>query len=119
MGVLLVQEAEPFLEAALVGGARCVRFAEAPFADETRLVTGGLEELADRRFIGGEGHQSVAADADMPGVAAGHEHGTARSADGTARVALGEAHPFGGQAVEVRSLDALLPVATQFPVTEI
>ena len=119
MRVMLIEEAEPFVEATLIGRARCVRFAEAPFADEASLVTGGLEEFGHGGFIGGQGHQRIAANADVSRVAAGHERGSARGAHGAARVTLGESRPFGGEAVQVRGLDALLAVAAEFPATEI
>jgi hypothetical protein len=52
-------------------------------------------------------------------VQAGHEHAARRRAHGAARVELREAHALGGELVEVRRLNQLLPVAAEFPIAEI
>jgi hypothetical protein len=50
---------------------------------------------------------------------AGHQGATGGSADGAARVAIGEADALGSETVEVRRLDDFLAIATEVAVTEI
>ena len=66
-----------------------------------------------------QGHGGVPPDAPLAGVESGHQGGAGRGAERTACVALGEAHSFGGQPIDVRRWDFLLPVAAEVAITEI
>ncbi|MDX2151639.1 MAG: hypothetical protein SFV54_12955 [Bryobacteraceae bacterium] len=61
----------------------------------------------------------IASDAGVACVEAGHQAAAGRRADGAAGVGLGEAHAFGGHAVEVRGLNVSLAVAADVSPGEV
>ena len=129
--------AEPAVKALLQLRPAGGRAAEAPFAEAARRITGGLEDFSqcDRR-VGNrilplvlrlaESRQPlrivclpVVADEGVAGVLAGHQHAARRGADRISAVVLGELHALRSQAVHIRRLDDLLPVAAEIPRTEV
>ena len=61
----------------------------------------------------------VGPDMGVAGVLACHEGGARRGRHGAAGIRLGEAHPFGGKAVDVGRGDKLLAVASQVAITHV
>ncbi len=55
----------------------------------------------------------------MTGVQARHEHAPGGGADGASGVVVGEAHAFGGHAVQVGRLDEALAVGAEVAVAQI
>ena len=122
----------------MLGSPDGAEVAQAPFADGGRGVALLLEHLGDGHFrvgdrlLAGElqavsllylGRQivgaAVVADVGVPGMLARHQHTSRRCTDGIATVVLREPHPFGGQSVDMRRLDLLLPVAAQFGIAQV
>jgi len=117
--MVLVQVAEEEVEPLLVVVSGVPGLAEAPLAAQPGRVPGGLQDLGHRAVARFERHLGVPADATMAGVQPGHQDAPARGADRASGVALGEPQPVGGQAVDPRGLDDLLPVAADVAVPEV
>lgn len=101
--------------------------AEMPLADAAGGVAPGLEGLGRGDFTRGQmAHGPIAQHAELvvahPAanrVAPGEQRGSAGRADFGGGVKLGEAHPLGSHAVEVRRADVRVAVATEVPVAEV
>ena len=127
VGVVLAEVAEEVIEAMVAGQAAFgfADVAEAPFADERGGVAGLLEDAGHGEILGAQGlgerisRAGVAAHAGVAVVLAGHEDAPRRGADRGAGVELGEPQAFARHAIEVRRLDDVLTVATEFAVAEI
>ncbi len=61
----------------------------------------------------------VVADRGMAGMEAGEEGTTGGLADWTPRVGLRETHSLRRRSIQVRGMDLVLPIASQFAVSEI
>ena len=98
----LAREDLPIIEAA--GGVD-----EVPFADDGRLVAGGLQILGD---VGDGGVELVGEglNAGQVGVEPGHDDAAAGGADGVGDEAVGKAHAAGGEAIDVGGLIDLAAV---------
>jgi len=111
------------------------RTAEPPFADHGGAVTGRLQDGADGRRsrqertltleggiapdISSFGHLIVVADITVAGVQPGQQRAAGGGADGAAAVVPGEAHPLGGDAVQMGGADLFLAVAAEFATAEV
>src|SRR5262249_5709315 len=82
-------------------------------------VSGLPQQLGDCKVLGLERNGSVATNAHMTRVQAGHERSPRRGTNGAAGVTLGEAHTFGSQAINVGSFDSGLPVAADVAITQV
>src|SRR5438105_664062 len=106
MGLTVV--AEEGVEAVLERTALGVEHAQAPLADGGGGVPLLLEQLGQRdlarpeRILSLGRRRLVVADVAVAGVLAGHQATARRGTDGRAGVALGEAHPLLGEAVQRR-----------------
>ncbi len=131
VGQLLVEVAEEVVEALALGLTRRALVAQSPFPDSGRGVADGPEHFGDDDIalvqrhpaIGGghfgRGDASIGPDAGMPVVLAGHEDAARGGADRSTAVEIGEPHPLGRHAVEVRRAVALLAVAAQLRRAEV
>ena len=119
VGVAVPQVPEPFVEPLSIGGAGSILHTQPPFADHAVGVAGPSQNFGYRSIARRQRQIRVAPDANVTGVQAGHERGAGGGADSAAGVALGEAQPFGGKPIDVRSLDFHLPVAAEIAVAEI
>ena len=116
----LVKITEPFVEALQIRDARTSGAAQSPLAEDTGAVAGLLQDFGHRDIgLLQVDIFRVPADAAVADVLARHKGAPRGSADGIAGVNLREAHAFGGEAVDVRCLNALLPETAQVAVAEI
>ena len=121
----VVLRVEPVVEAVVAGrGFGAIDEAvEMPFAGVTGAVAGAFEERGDGDFVRAEADAGArgnpVADAGTVGVAAGHETGAGRRADGEGRVAVGELDAVGGEAVEVGGLNRRVGEAREVAVAEV
>src|SRR6266446_8562311 len=116
MRFVMAQVTEPFIEALLIGSAGSACQTEAPFADDSIGISSPLQEVSHGPVLRLERNVTIAADASVASVQPGHEGGAGRGADRAARIALSEAHAFGGQAVNVGSFDPRLAVAAEVAI---
>jgi hypothetical protein len=125
VGVALTVVAEEAVEAHLEGTARGVEHAHAPLAEATGGVTGLFQQVGHGEGPLRQGQLpfrlalAIGPDGAVAHVQPGHERGPRGGADAGAAVGLGEPGAFGGQAVEARGLDELLPIAAQVALGEI
>ncbi len=129
--------AEPAVKALLQLRPAGGRPAEAPLAEAAGGVAGGFEDLRQRDGGVRDGELSfvfrfahhldalgvirlpVVADEGVARMLAGHQHAAGRCADRISAVMLGELHALRSQAVHIRRLDDLLPVAAEIPRAEV
>ncbi len=131
----LAQVAEEVIEAHAVGLARTAGPAKAPLADRRRPIARGLQRRPDRDRAGleralpleaevvphvaAEAHLVVVADVGVAGVLARQQRTPRGRTHGTAGIVRGEAHALGGEPVDVRRADLLLPVAAHLTHAEV
>src|SRR4051812_39257531 len=77
------------------------------------------ESVAGHRLLAFWFDFLIAPDRTVAGMQAGHEGAAARRADGGAGVSLREAHPLGGEAVNIRRADQFLSKAPDIAVPQI
>ena len=130
VGVLVVVdvaalEAEEEVVAVRVG-AVLLLVAEMPLAEERRGVAGVLQQLRQRvagsrqSLFRGRGDAAEGRlDRGALLVPTGHEPGTRRAADRAVGIEVGELHPVLCQAVDVRRLDVLRPVAADVGLADV
>lgn len=114
--------AKPVVEAVVARVRLAGEFAQVPFADEAGVVTLFLEKSGEGHFFlpevtafwSGNGVESGAI-----GGAAGEEAGARGGTDRAGGVTVGEADPFFGEGVKVRSLDDGAAVATEVSIAEV
>ena len=138
VGLELADIAVELINAATVGRGGGAFVATGPFAKHTGGVAVVAEDFGQDdvggvvRFLAHDGIVGVVAIADaaapiflvgpdvgVTGVLACHEGGTRRCRHGAAGIRLGEAHPFGGEAVDVGRGDKLLAVASEVAITHV
>ncbi len=131
---VVAEEQVKALGAGITGGAHVP---QTPLADRRGRVALSFEQLGDGhlgcgdRLLAGRlpsvllpeviqpSRRQVAANVGMPGMLAGHQATPRGGADCVTAVVLRKAHPFRGQAVDVRRPDLLLAVAAQLRVAEV
>lgn len=139
----LANVAEILVDASFVGGGSRRFVTARPLAEHTGGVAVGLEDFGENLVIHVIGFLSgpsffevgvlpieildglvapilfVAAHVGMAAVLSGHEGCAGGSRHGATGIGLGEAHAFGGHAVDVGGGDILLTVATEIAVAHI
>src|SRR6185437_9855610 len=127
VGDSLTVVAEPAVETLFKRSAAAANRSQSPLAETAQRVpllleqqrqlqrTGGNRRLSFRKPLG----LAIIADVGVPRMLAGHQHAARRRADIVTRVVGREAHSLTGQAIKVRRLDLLLPIATEIAVAEI
>src|SRR5256885_12046701 len=91
MRVRLVQIAKELVETFLARHAGGTLITEAPFANQRRMISGLLQHFSDCEIFRSQRDTGlIAADAIMPRVEPRHQRTPGRSADGAARIAIGE-----------------------------
>jgi len=105
-----------------------------PFADVTRRVAVGFEDLSDRRFLQRQmllpirdfqfGERTLGAgdpigDVQTRRIFAGHHRCPRRRTDGAGRVAVCQPHAAGGEAIDVGRFIELAAVARQIGPTHV
>jgi hypothetical protein len=117
------------VESLLVRSAARIGRSEPPLAEAPGGVAGRLEGFRNRdrpvrnRALAGKlaavARVAIGADLGVAKVLAGEQDAAGRSTDRRSGVMPGEAHPFLGKLVEVRGPDLLLPVGSEFTVTQV
>ena len=129
VGVALAVVAVESIEALFQGIAFGSGLAEPPFSKSAGGITFAFEQFSNGGFVGGQWKLPLVAvpvsdfvvgtNKGVAAVLAGHERVARWRADRGAGVVLGETHAFGRNAIKMRGLDFLLPVAAQLRPAEI
>src|SRR5262245_27421263 len=106
----MVQVAKEGIEALSSRHAVGALVPQAPLADVRCDVAGFLEDLRDSDVGATEVLRAVTANPGMPRVQTDHQHAARRGANGAPRVELREADAIICHAIEIGSLNDLLPV---------
>ncbi len=122
-GVVLIEEAEPFVKTLTVWNAQGAGFSQTPLANGCRPIARLLQNLRNRDVIGLKGDSPAAArvvtDTGVSRMHPGHQAASRRSTDRAARVRLGETDSFRRHAIDVRSREFSLTVAAQIAITKV
>ena len=89
-------------------------FFEGQVADVVSLAKGRAGQGESCRVSGG-----VVGDAEAGRRLTGHHGGTSRGADGRGGIGVGEAHAFGGEAVQSRGIQMGVAIAMEVPPAEV
>ncbi len=121
VGLVLVEVAVPVVEALEERDAPRARVPERPLAHSPGAVARLLQHLRDGEVVRSQPDVvgEVVPDAVVAVVHPRHEAAARGGTDGRARVGLGEPQALGGQPIEVRRLDLLLPVGAEITVAEV